>query len=70
MNNATETTLAPNGSPRDRGACDAYYGKPAKPHWWPSGTLKGQRIGAGDMTDEQVTSYYFGYLHEDDRKDW
>ena len=70
MNNTTAITLAPNGSPLDRGACDAYYSKRASPHWWPSGTLKGQRIGPDGMSDEQVAAYYFGYLHEDDRKEW
>ena len=70
MENESATQLPKHGSPRDRGSADAYYGKPAKPHWYPLGTYKGVRVCSKDMTDEEVGEYYFGYSHEEDRKDW
>jgi len=63
-------SLPKHGSPMDRGSADAYYGRPAKPHWWPEGTGKGIRIDMIDMTPEQISEYHYGYDNELDRKDW
>lgn len=62
--------LPKHGSPRDRGAADAYYGRDINPHYWPEGTCRGQRISQADMTDEQVDEYMKGYNGETARKDW
>ena len=34
-----------NGSPRDRGSADRYYGRPYDPHYYPYGTGKGVAMG-------------------------
>lgn len=59
-----------HGSPQDRGSADAYYGRPYDPHWWPDGTGFGTRIEREDMTPEQLKEYEYGFMNEDDRKDW
>lgn len=59
-----------HGSPQDRGSADAYYGRPYDPHWWPEGTGFGPRIEREDMTPEQLEEYEYGFMNEDDRKDW
>ena len=62
-----------HGSPYDRGAADSYYGRGLSPHYWPSGTSKGQRIGQSQMTLPQVKEYYLGYYDNESAgnfKDW
>ena len=59
-----------NGSPRDRGSADRYYGRRYEPHYYPSGTEKGIRIDGVFMTEEQVTAYKNGWDNEEDRKEW
>jgi hypothetical protein len=59
-----------NGSPRDRGSADRYYGRRYEPHYYPSGTGKGIRIIEVLMTKEQVTAYKDGWDNEEDRKEW
>ena len=50
-----------HGSPFDRGGADAYYGRGAKPHWYPEGTYNGECITEERMTTEQIKAYYSGY---------
>ena len=57
-----------HGSPADRGSADAYYGRPSRPHKWPSGTNKGYKVT--DLTIEEVMEYDEAYENEEDRKDW
>ena len=45
-----EDGLPKHGSPQDRGSADRYYGRPYNPHWYPSGTHKGKRIGKDQMS--------------------
>jgi len=59
-----------NGSPKDRGSADRYYGRRYEPHYYPSGTGKGIRIIEVLMTKEQVTAYKDGWDNEEDRKEW
>ena len=59
-----------NGSPRDRGSADRYYGRRYEPHYYPSGTEKGIRIIEVLMTKEQIADYKDGWDKEEDRKDW
>jgi hypothetical protein len=59
-----------HGSPQDRGAADAYYGRKYNPHWYPSGTYNGKVILEEAMTKEQVEEYKYGYANQEDKKDW
>lgn len=59
-----------HGSPMDRGAADAYYGRPPSPHYWPNGTLIGDKVERKDMTPEQIKEYHEGYDNQIDRKEW
>lgn len=59
-----------HGSPADRGSADAYYGRPPKPHYWPSGTYQGYPVNREDMTPEQIKEYHVGYDSQIDRKEW
>ena len=40
-----------NGSPKDRGSADAYYGRPFDPHYWPEGTYKGAMVPMSKVAD-------------------
>ena len=59
-----------NGSPKDRGSADRYYGRRYEPHYYPNGTYKGIRIIEVLMTKEQIADYKDGWDNEEDRKDW
>ena len=59
-----------NGSPKDRGSADRYYGRRYEPHYYPSGTGKGIRIIEVLMTKEQIADYKDGWDNEEDRKEW
>lgn len=56
-----------HGSPADRGAADAYYGRWFSPHYY---TVSGQRLDAALMTPAEIAEYRAGYDSEGDRKDW
>ena len=62
--------LPKHGSPMDRGSADAYYGRPYEPHWYPEGTGHGKRITEAEMTPDEIEAYRYGYMNEEDRKDW
>jgi len=59
-----------HGSPYDRGYADAYYRRPIKPHWYPTGTYRGIRIDEDSMTQDQVGEYYAGYQAAEDADDY
>lgn len=59
-----------HGSPHDRGSADAYYGRAAKPHYWPEGTYVGYEVKMADMTKEEIAEYMDGYDNETGRKEW
>ena len=62
-----------HGDPKDRGAADSWYGRPYEPHWWPAGTGKGYRIGAGGMTPAEIEDYKAGWVENEEsggRKAW
>ena len=50
-----------HGSPHDRGGADAYYGRPARPHYHPNGSLGAESVVEADMSEEQVAAYMRGY---------
>ena len=62
-----------HGNPFDRGSADSYYGRGAKPHWYPKGTGHGEAITEERMTAEEIEAYYAGYDYNEqfgDKKDW
>ena len=59
-----------HGSPYDRGAADAYYGRPMEPHYYPNGTYNYPLIEKKDMTEEEIEAYRLGYTENEDYKDW
>ena len=62
-----------HGNPFDRGSADSYYGRGAKPHWYPEGTGHGEAITEERMTAEKIEAYYAGYDYNEqygDKKDW
>ncbi len=62
-----------HGNPFDRGSADSYYGRGAKPHWYPEGTGHGEPITEERMTAEEIEAYYAGYDYNEqygDKKDW
>ena len=62
--------LPVHGGPQDRGSADAYYHRDYDPHWYPSGTGKGNRIEISRMTHAQIEEYKYGYENEIERKDY
>ena len=48
-----------HGGPYDRGSADAYYRRPANPHYYEGPTRATQAIF--EMTDQQVKEYNTGY---------
>lgn len=50
-----------HGSPYDRGAADAYYGRPCVPHYYVGDTYTSTRLEAVDMSPREVTEYLVGY---------
>ena len=62
--------LPGHGGPQDRGSADAYYHREYDPHWYPSGTGKGNRIEISRMTHAQIEEYKYGYENEIERKDY
>jgi hypothetical protein len=62
-----------HGNPFDRGSADSYYGRPAKPHYWPEGTGHGVMVEGKDMTPEEIVAYMAGYEWneaEGEKKEW
>jgi hypothetical protein len=60
-----------NGSLWDRGSADSYYGRGARPHWFPEGTGKGQRVE--QLNELEQAEYHAGYDDNEqsgDKKDW
>jgi len=54
-----------HGSPYDRGQSDAYYQRPAKPHYFIGETWFSARIEETGMTAEEVAEYHLGYANND-----
>ena len=59
-----------HGFPYDRGAADAYYGRPFDPHYWSEGSYHGTRTEMKDMTPQEIVDYTKGYNQQEDRKTW
>lgn len=55
----------------DRGSADSYYGRPAKPHWYPRGSYNGEPVT--NLTAEEIAEYMAGYNENEaanNKKDW
>jgi hypothetical protein len=62
-----------HGNPFDRGSADSYYGRGAKPHWYPEGTGHGEIVTEERMSAEEVEAYYAGYDYNEqfgEKKNW
>lgn len=59
------TYNATHGGPFDRGSADSYYGRPQDPHKYPNGTGNAPRIGAQDLSRDDVQSYLKGYEYNE-----
>lgn len=58
MSTNNTPTIAIHGSPRDRGECDAYYGRGCSPHYY---NEDNKRVTKEDMTDQQINEYVHAY---------
>lgn len=57
-----------HGGPKDRGAADAYYDRPARPHKYEGATYQSERI---ELTDPaEIAAYLEAYHGQTGRKDW
>jgi hypothetical protein len=61
-------TLIRHGSPEDRGAMDAYYGRDPDPHCHDGDTINSPK--RTDLSCQENLEYYQGYNNCTDRKDW
>jgi hypothetical protein len=59
-----------HGGPEDRGAADAYYGRPFAPHYFVGGSYTSERISQSYMTPEEIAEYKTGYDEQDNFKDY
>jgi hypothetical protein len=65
------TPFTRHGGAYDRGAADAYYGRPYTPHYFTGATYSSTKIEEVDMSEEEVAAYEQGYAdNADNRKDW
>lgn len=61
---------ARHGGPEDRGAADAYYGRPFRPHYFTGPTYQSTEVPKHAMTPAQQEEYREGFENCTDRKDW
>ena len=59
-----------HGGAYDRGSADAYYHRPAEPHYYTGATYQSTKIEEVDMSEEEIAAYMAGYNEENGRKDW
>ena len=50
-----------HGGPFDRGSADAYYGRPACPHYYKGATKASPKNLEQEMTQAQIDEYFLGY---------
>ena len=55
------TPFTRHGGAYDRGAADAYYGRPYTPHYFTGATYSSTKIEEVDMSAEEVAAYKQGY---------
>jgi hypothetical protein len=59
-----------HGGPYDRGAADAYYQRPACPHYFVGASYQSERVERADMTKRERELYTLGYSGQISRKEW
>ena len=59
-----------HGSPYDRGAADAWYGRPRTPHYYRGSTYASERVEEKDMTQGELDAYDAGYRSTPQGKDY
>ena len=59
-----------HGGPYDRGAADAYYQRPATPHYFKGDSYQSEKVEITHMTDKEKEQYALGYLGCSSRKEW
>ena len=59
-----------HGGPYDRGAADAYYNRPERPHYYKGATGLYEVVEEADMTADEIAEYMQGYDEETNRKDF
>jgi hypothetical protein len=65
------TPFIRHGGAYDRGAADAYYGRPYTPHYFTGDTYSSLKIEKADMNAQQLAAYKQGYAdNADNRKEW
>ena len=60
-----------HGGPFDRGACDSYYSRPYRPHFFRGDTYQSEEVVA--LTSQELEAYNAGYEYNErfgDKKDW
>ena len=50
-----------HGGPMDRGSADAYYGRPAAPHYFEGDTYQTEKIEEDKMSIVEINQYNIGY---------
>ena len=65
MNNITR-----HGGPYDRGAADAYYQRPACPHYFKGDSYQSEKVEQSMMTDRERELYALGYSGQLSKKEW
>lgn len=58
-----------HGGPFDRGSADAYYWRPARPHYFVGDTYQSEEVIPAEGSAE-YEAYLAGYASTHDRKDW
>jgi hypothetical protein len=73
MTTMTHTYDTRHGGAYDRGSADAYYGRPALPHYFVEGTYTSRRVDVAQMTADEIAAYHAGYADTESegfRKEW
>jgi hypothetical protein len=50
-----------HGGAYDRGSADAWYGRPAEPHYFKGDTYFSDKVEEVNMTPEEIAAYMAGY---------
>jgi hypothetical protein len=59
-----------HGGAYDRGSADAWYDRPAEPHYFTGASFQSTKIEEVDMSEEEIAAYMAGYNEQTGRKDW
>lgn len=61
MNYSDREVFTRHGGAYDRGSADAWYGRPAEPHYFTEDTYRSAKIEWVDMSEEEIAAYMAGY---------